>query len=662
MLHTPRPSHLTAIIFIALLSIIIYANSLKNGFVYDDDDTVVNSTLIKSLHNLPKLIQKDYFSSAGEMSYRPVVTFTYFIDYVLYGPKPWGYHLTNTLLHAANGVLLYVFLTLLLRQSGVGSRELELPHPSSPVPFFASLFFAAHPVLTEAVNAISFREDLLVFLFYMAALNIYLYLRCSALSSRRIAGIYSLSCILYLLALLSKEMAVTLPLTIICYEWIYGDKKQLKNSPDSVTPSLVERRLGGVIGYIAVTVFYLFLRFYYFYNPAGEKSQRWELTERLLTLPYLILNYIKLTIFPVSLSADYVIKPVLSPVSLSFILPFIALTSILLVSFVLRRKREFIFGTFFFIITLLPVYNLIPIANPFAERYLYLPAAGFVIILLLFDKEGSGEILKYIFSILILSIFALTVVKRNAVWRDRYSLWSDTVRKMPESSRGHNGLGLVYYEQGRFNDAIDEYQTAIRVRPGYAKANNNLGLAYLSLEKFDEAFKFFNIALRLAPANHLIPNNIGNLYYKQGNLDMAIRQYRIAISLNPSYSSAHNNLGKAYADQGRFDEAIREYQAALKLSPDDAVAHNNLGAAFFGQGKTDEAIEEYLASLRLNHEYPEAHNNLGAAYAGQGRLTEAVQEFRTALRLKPDYIDAQNNLGTAYLEQRELSRKKSSHR
>ncbi|MBI5750153.1 MAG: hypothetical protein HZA00_13630 [Nitrospinae bacterium] len=113
-----RQHHILSISLILLISIAIYSNTLKNGFVYDDEVTVVNNTLIKNLDNLPKLFSRtDYFATSGEMSYRPVVTLTYFIDYAIYGLKPYGYHLTNLLLHAMNGVLLYIFLTLCIAQS-----------------------------------------------------------------------------------------------------------------------------------------------------------------------------------------------------------------------------------------------------------------------------------------------------------------------------------------------------------------------------------------------------------------------------------------------------------------------------------------------------------------------------------------------------------------
>ena len=111
---TTKNHHLLSISFILIIAIAIYSNTLKNGFVYDDESTIVNNTLIKDFSNISKLFTKEYFISSAEASYRPVVTFTYFLDYAIYGLNPYGFHLTNLILHAINGVLLYIFLTSLI--------------------------------------------------------------------------------------------------------------------------------------------------------------------------------------------------------------------------------------------------------------------------------------------------------------------------------------------------------------------------------------------------------------------------------------------------------------------------------------------------------------------------------------------------------------------
>ena len=706
--------HIFSISLILIISIAIYSNTLKNGFVYDDEFTIVNNTLIKNFSNISKLFTKEYFTTSAEMSYRPVVTFTYFIDYSLYGIKPWGYHLTNLILHAMNGVILYIFLTLFIQPSQSSIFKLLSP------PLLISLLFITHPVLTEAVNAISFREDGLCFLFFISALILYISLKAQSSKLKATTFSYILSCLFYFLALLSKEMAITFPLIIILYEWVYGKKIELspaflslqKGSPQTSPPLQKGRvRVGYffnpyIIGYIAITIAYLCIRFYLFKNPIEETLHAWLLSERLITLPYLILKYIVLLIAPVSLSADYVIAPVQSLISLKFIIPFIIVSVLVSVSVNSVRASKtqspvtshqlpnppqspftkgglrgiIVFGIFFFLLTLLPVYNIIPITNPFTERYLYLPSVGFVIIAGLvihgiftpkiaspIRGEGGGEgwLLKrrnlYILtvSVLILSIYSFAVIQRNKIWADGYSLWSDTVIKMPESSKAHYSLGNAYNEQGRLNEAIEEFQTALRLTPDYVEAHNNLGVAYFKQGRLNEAIEEYHFILRfkdLIEANNLgdVYNNLGNVYNKQGLLDEAIKEYRMAISIKPDYTEAHNNLGVVYEKNGQFDEAIKEYRMAIKINPDLYEAYNNLGNIYINQEKLDEAIKEYLTALRLKPDYAYPYNNLGFVYYKQGRLDDAINKYLTAIRLKPDFAITYRNLGLVYIKQSKL--------
>ncbi len=392
---TTKYHHLISISLILLISIAIYSNTLKNGFVYDDEFTVVNNTLIKNFSNISKLFTKEYFTTSAEMSYRPVVTFTYFIDYAFYGIKPWGYHLTNVLLHAMNGILLYIFLTLFIHPSQSSSFNLKSFNLQSSIfnlQLLISLLFATHPVLTEAVNAISFREDGLCFLFFISALILYISLKAQSSKLKATTFNYALSYLFYFLALLSKEMAITLPLIIFLYEWIYGGKIELHPTSPPLQKGRV--RVGSlfnpyIIGYIAITCFYLYLRFFLFHNPVEENISIWSLSERLLTIPYLLLKYLILLIAPVSLCANYMITPVQSLISLKFIISLIIIIIIILLMvaslfFNLQSSifnLQSIFGILFFLLTLLPVYNIIPIANPFAERYLYLPILGFTVVI-----------------------------------------------------------------------------------------------------------------------------------------------------------------------------------------------------------------------------------------------------------------------------------------
>lgn len=594
--------HFLPLFLIVAISTVLYSNTLNNGFVYDDENTIVKNILVKDFRNLPELFEMDYFAQSGENSYRPIVTFTYFLDYALYGLSPWGFHLTNLLLHAINGILLYIFAMLLIQQPMRSGNRSKYLFDNQPL--LISLLFVTHPVLTEAVNAISFREDLLAFLFYIATLSIYIRLRTNIFIARK-PLLYTVSCTLYFLALLSKEMALTLLLIVYIYEWIYAEKKRgflsIFNSYN--------------IGFIFVTFAYIYLRFYYFINPAEKDIARWMITERLLTAPGLFLNYLKLILFPLNLSADYRIEPVNSLSSPLFILPLITMSSFLIIALILRKKRkDAAFGILFFILTLIPVSNIIPIHNPLAERYLYLPIVGFIIMVgTTIYLISRFRLIFTIFLLIILSVYSVGVAKRNKVWENNYSLWSDTLKKIRHSTRAHINLGLAYYSIGELEKAVLEYKDAIKVDP-------------------------------YEPSTHY---NLGNVYFKMGLFEEAIKEYKTSIMLNSDYTDAHYNLGSLYAKMGKFENAIGEYKIVIKLKPDHPDIHNDIGNAYLKKGQLKEAIQEFQIALRLRPTYF-TYYDLGTAYAKHGRYEEAIPNFQTALTLKSDSAEAHYNLGVAY--------------
>lgn len=537
-----RSPHFLSIALLIGFSIIIYANALKNGFVFDDFGTIVNNNhLIKNPCKFSILINpKEYFDYSGEITYRPLATLSYMLDYSLYGLKPWGYHLTNILLHSVNVVLLYMFLVLLSagnEQLIIKGRGVKL---TTPQPFLLSLLFAAHPILTEAVNAVSFREDLLSFLFYMATLNIYLFLRADSNKCQPLLALllYISSCLIYFLALLSKEMAASLPLVIYCYEWVYAYKGKY------IFSFLLNWRY---LGYLSITLIYIYLRFYYFYNLTEANILPPQLADRLATVPWLVLNYLKLTIFPVSLIADYKIGIVSFVYSIDFVLPFVVVLSLIALVFI-TKYREVAFGVVFYLITLIPVYNIVPIAHPFAERYLYLPMVGFIIvasfIINMILKTWRAYILLLI--ILIVLIYSFNVVKRNSVWIDSYSLWADTVKKMPNNNLAHYNLALVYYRQGRLIEAAQELDIAIRLKPDNAEQHFALAQVNEKQGRFMEALSEYEKAISIEPDDERYHAGIAILYFRQGMVERAIQEFETAYRLNPTEPKIYNNLKLAY--------------------------------------------------------------------------------------------------------------------
>ena len=324
------------------------------------------------------------------------------------------------------------------------------------------------------------------------------------------------------------------------------------------------------------------------------------------------------------MNAFYVFHPISSIfqwkglIALIFTLGFISLI------YFIRRHKVVFLSLLWIVIPLLPALY-IPVLgeNTFADRYLYLPSIGFVVLVALTIERiypalcNSARVYQLkvlrrqpanfiVISILVIltGLYSIGTIKRNYIWRNNYSLWTDTVKKSPDGYIPHDSLGNVYFEQQKFEDAIKEYMIAIKLKPDSPEAYNSLGLIYFEQQRFEDA----------------------------------IREYMIAINLKPDSIEAHNNLGLVYFEQQRFEDAIKEYMIVIKLKPNSPATHYNIGNVYSMLGKFDEAIKEYMIALRLKPNYAEAHYNLGVTYLKKGLSQKAEEEFKTALQLRPDFI------------------------
>jgi tetratricopeptide (TPR) repeat protein len=231
---------------------------------------------------------------------------------------------------------------------------------------------------------------------------------------------------------------------------------------------------------------------------------------------------------------------------------------------------------------------------------------------------------------------------------------SRAVSHQPDHAEAHNTLGVALWKKGQLREAAASYRQALRVKPHYAEAHNNLGIVLREQGELEEAATSYRQALRLRPDYAEAHNNLANALRDLGRLDEAVAGYEQALRLKPDYAEAHSNRGIALRDLGRPDEAVASHQQALRLRPDYAEAHNNLGVALKDLGRLDEAVSSYREALRLRPKYVEAYDNLATALRRQGKLEEAVAAAREAVRLKPDHAEAHNGLGTALLEQGRL--------
>ena len=558
------------------LGIAVYINALPNGFVFDDMTTIVHNAHIKDLgKNFPAFFNLDYFKIAqAEVSYRPIATLSYFLIYALFGLNPLAFHLASLLLHIFNVIGVYVLVDTIQH-----NKKTSL---------IAALVFACHPVLTETVDCISYNEDLLATLFYLLALV--LYIKAGAKENRSSLPIYFFSLLFFLVALLSKEMAITLPAIIFLYDVTQKKTTQI-NGLIKKAVAAIDKQKFYYIGFALVALFYLVLRFKILVNPTQSFfHSRAGLLERILFLPDHLFDYIKLALFPLDLNAEYSFAYPDRFLAFSNLFSYIVIIAIVVGSFfIYKHSKGIFFGIWWFIITLLPVSNLMEIHNPIAERYLYLPLIGFCMVISILinkiparsDLAQTKNIARLKYSILIglLIFYSLVTVARNPVWKDNFSVWANTVEKSPNNPVVHGGLALAYQERGFLDEAIREFTTAIKLSPNMAKNHYNIGRAYEEKGLFQKAIDAYKKAVELNPDYTDAYFNLANLYMRLQLRKDAIDAYRRVIELDPADLEAYNNLGVAHAMQGEIGRAVELWEKVLEMDPNNQKATDNIAKA-----------------------------------------------------------------------------------
>lgn len=623
------------LLIIGILSFAVYSNTLFMDFaLYDDVSQITENAKIKSLSNVTSFFTTEVWSGirgATSSYYRPLFTLSLAVDYFFWGEQPLGYHLTNILLHFFAASALY-FLALKL-----------LKHSSAAL--FAAALFAVHPVHAEAVAWVSGRNEMLSAIFMFGSFYYYITYR----QTKKTANIlFSLA--LFFLALLSKEMAITLPIIILAYEFCFetGRTRTKLLFPAIFTLS--------VIPYIAIRMAVV--------KDIGL-SYTQPLLWRVSTSPGLMIENLKHLIFPFNLKVLYDISIKKIFFATEVIIPMLILLVIFSgVIMLLKSNKRSAFPLLFLFISMLPISGLPVIIlqpSPVADRYLYIPSAGFAIaagfgisaFLVLSGKKQIPDFLKryHVLAtaavVIVCTLFFLNF-QRNYIWKDKFTLMHTMVKDAPGSPFARYSLGIAYEALGKFENAAQEFQKAVEMRPDYPEAHNNLGIVYDQMGRTEDALREYLLVLKTGPENTRVHNNLGILYEKKGEVDHALREYQSAVKLDPGNVHAFTNLGLLYRKLNRPEDSLKAFRSAIVLKENDPILHNNLGTVYFMQQRFDAALPEFERALALKPDYAEAHNNLGLSYRRLNRIEEAIKEFRKAILLNQRYAEAHNNLGIVY--------------
>jgi tetratricopeptide (TPR) repeat protein len=560
---------------IPLLAIVLYLNTLGNGFVYDDIPQVVQNPWIRGFHNLRAIFTSGAWGFGGESTnyYRPLMHIFYMLLYVLFGLNPLGFHVFNICVHAGVSLLVFSLASALLRDD----RSLLSP-PVLSASVTAGLLFAAHPIHTEAVSWISGIPDLSFTFFSLCSLLLYMRLPAERIPS--LDSSYLLSLLLFFLATLCKETALVFLFVFIAYDHLIREDCRAS-----------WRRVTGYLPFLAVAAVYFLLRVHALGGLAPQKRHT-ELTtyQYLVSALPLLRDYVLKLILPLNLRVFYSFHPassVLQAPVLSALMFTLVLLGLLFRIHKANKRAFFLF--FLMLIPLLPVIYIPALGeNPFAERYLYLPSVGFVLLFSLAVQYAHRErpkssLIITISVCIVIALYSSGVVARNPVWKNDRTLWEDAVIKSPDAAIAHYNLGLILYNEGDLDGAIQQYQAALRLQPS-PKVYNDLAVAYNDIGLSDKAIELLQIAVQMSPDFAAAHNNLGVAYISKRLYRKAIEHLKIAAALNPSFSGTYSNLGLSYEGLGMRDDAIRNYERALRLDANNATARTNL-ATLLSRGR-----------------------------------------------------------------------------
>lgn len=617
---SPSSLRVLQIVLVAALAFAVYSNTLSNGFVNDDEDQVLSNPWIKSVRFIPDMFSKSVwgFMPAADVSnyYRPLMHVIYLVNYHLFGYQPWGFHLINVLFHVANTAMVFLLTARLAgvdEAAGIQDDHRVIGRLFS-APFVAALLFATHPVHTEAVAWIASIPELSFTLLYL--LSFYLYVTPAG-AVRRLLSVACFSA-----ALLCKETALTLPALLVVYD--VACKRNQRT-----TETLFAR----YAPYVAVAALYFILRRSILLHTFARATWLQDLSSYQLVLSAFALfrDYVEQLLLPIHLNFRHPFHPVLSLLNIEGAVSLALVVACGAAALLSWKKNHLSFLCLsLFVIPLTPAFYIQALqGKPFAERYLYLPSIGFVILVAMLLRRVStvkqASIATTLAIVATTAAYSTATISRNRVWRDAYTLFSDTVTKNPDTPIPPYDLAVALFNQGHIDEAMAQYRILVRVKPDDGRYQSALGSALLGKGKLDEAIEHLKIALSLTPDSLESHNDLGIALRRKGDVAGAIAQYRKALTINPEYPDAHFNLGNALADTGQMDEAMEHYRTAVRLGPDNAYNRNVLGIECGKLGRLEEAVEQFQEAVRLAPSEPAYRRNLDRALALKQSATEPTE-------------------------------------
>jgi len=601
-------------LLLGIVSIVLYSNTLKNSYAFDDIMIITKNHLIaKGLSGIPELLTTPHmygYTHFHNDTYRPLSLVMSAAEYQFFGKNPMPGHVLNIILFAGCVMLLFLFLDKLFERKRTVAA------------FLTSLLFAFHPIHTEVVANIKSSDELLCFFFAFLCLNIFMKYMQSGKITQFLSG-----SLCFFLSLLSKESSITfiavIPLIFFFYK---NDNKKYS--------------INILIGTVSTVILFLAIRFSvlnsYHANDFGAinfidnplANQDISILYRLATKILILGYYLKLLFVPYPLISDYSYNsiPIVNFGNLWVLISlavYISLCAFCILRFLKNRKDPIVFGIMFYLITLSTFSNLFfLIGSALGERLLFFPSVGFCLLIALLVEKWAGNTeaglanLKrpklLVIIIPIILVFAGVTMNRNTEWSDSYTLFSTDVKKSPNDSRLNYSLGSELeriilpdekdpvQQKKILEEAIGYLKKSLSIYPDFREAHSDLGAAYFRNSQYDSAEFHAKRSLVLQPDNTDGLINLAGVYGVRKKYPESIELYKKAIALDPDNVSPYTFTGLSYLYLGNFDSGIFYLNKAIVIDPDFNSSYEFLASAYKAISKMDSAKKYESIAKKYN--------------------------------------------------------------
>jgi tetratricopeptide (TPR) repeat protein len=570
-----------SILLVGMVTFFVFSPTLGNDFTnWDDNEYVTNNPDITgfSTKNIVKV-----FSTIYVGNYQPLTLLSYMADFSISGLNATTFHLTNLLLHCANSILVFLLLAAFVK------------NPLASL--LGALLFALHPLRVESVAWIAERKDVLTAFFYFLSLLTYAYY---VKTGRRHLFVVSGSAMI--LSFLAKPMAVTLPVVMLLFDYLL--RRPMQRS------IIVEKLPLFILSILFATITILTQ------HSAGaiQEFPNLSLFQRICVPFYATAFYTIKTFVPINLCALY-FQPQQPTAAFKLILMISPIFTAIIatLSYINRNNRALLFGLLFFVVSMLPVIQIIPIGGTIvADRYTYISSVGFCFLAavavswLLKTFQIYGKIILITVAVSIVAVYGFIAYNRCGIWKNSLTLWNDVIVKFPNPTAYLN-RGTIFNASGNYPMAIQDFSQVIAIKPDDAMAYNNKGAALLAWAKMrndssgmDLAVAEFTKALSI---DHKLLHawfNRANVYFSRKNYAAALADYDSAVAIAPFTAQAYFNRGVFLRETQNFGAAIADFSSAIQCAPTRTAAINERGITFITIGKYDEAINDFKQSLLLD--------------------------------------------------------------